>query len=97
VGGDGKGGDGISLSVSEGESNVVVSGIGECVDTVFIVVICIPSSGDMAPSVPQGGGEDVLGGGGVCGLFDVSVSVGGMRWAGSQMFTSSKTEDAFAE
>ena len=66
------------LSISEGEST----------DTVLIVVICIPLSGDIASSVPRGGREDVPCGGGVCGVFDVSVSVGAN---GSQMFTSSRT------
>ena len=95
MGGDGKG---IPLSVSEGESNAVVSSTrGEGANTVFIVVICITSSGDMASTVPRGGGEGNLGGGGVCGSFDMFVSVGAMRWPGSQMFASLRTQDAFAE
>jgi len=81
------------LSVSEGEnkrSNAVVSSIGgEGVGTVFMVAICIPSSGDMASSVPRG---DEVG-----RLFDVSVSVGAMRWPGSHVFPCWKMRDPFAE
>ena len=68
-------------------SDAVVPGT----DTVFMVVNCIPLSGE---TVPREGREDVPDGSGVCGLFDVSVSVGAMS---SQMFASSRTEEAFSE
>ena len=84
--GEGEGGYVVPLSVAEGESNPVVSRTGgEGVEVVFMRVICVLSDGDVATSVPPGGGEDVLGRGGVCGVFDVSVSA------------NPTTEAAFAE